>query len=383
MKIMVVDDTIVFRKIISDALLEIPDVEVVGKAGNGKMALMRIKDLQPDIITLDIEMPEMNGIEVLEVIRREKIDVGVIVLSAFTVKGGDMTVKALQLGAFDFITKPDGGTASENKAAIKNTLLPIISAWDQKNKHKNIQKNKQTVESTAVQKVIPEKKSVFGTKPAAYTPSSLADLGTFIHKIPFVKNPEIVVIGVSTGGPAALGEMLPKISANIGVPVLIVQHMPPLFTQSLAKSLNKKCQINVKEAEEGETLVSGTAYIAPGGKQMKISATADGNDHLIRITDDPPENNCKPSVDYMFRSVVSFFPGKITAVIMTGMGSDGVVGLRLIKRHGGISIAQDENSCVVYGMPMEAVKAGAADLVLPLDMIPDAIEKIVQKRMVL
>jgi two-component system chemotaxis response regulator CheB len=152
-----------------------------------------------------------------------------------------------------------------------------------------------------------------------------------------------------------------------------------LFTQSLAKSLNNKCQIRVKEAEEGEKLVPGTAYLAQGGKQMKISATADGNDHLIRITDDPPENNCKPSVDYMFRSVVSYFPGRITAVVMTGMGNDGTTGMRLIKRHGGISMAQDEKSCVVYGMPMEVIKAGAADLVLPLGMISDAIEKSVQR----
>ncbi len=378
MRVLVVDDTIVFRKIISDALEEIPDVEVVGKAGNGKTALMRIKDLRPDIITLDIEMPEMNGIEVLEVIKKEKIDVGVIVLSAVTVKGGDMTVKALQLGAFDFITKPESGTVAENRIAIIDMLTPIISGWNQKNKQKIKQEKSHTVKPVSSQSVISGNRPVHGAKAAAYTPSSLVDLGTYIHKIPFLKKPEIVVIGVSTGGPAALGDMLPKISADIGVPILIVQHMPPLFTQSLAKSLNNKCQINVKEAQEGEKLVPGTAYIAPGGKQMKISPTAAGTNHIIRITDDPPENNCKPAVDYMFRSVVSHFPGKITAVVMTGMGSDGTIGMRLIKRHGGINIAQDESSCVVYGMPMEVVKAGAADLVLPLDMIAPAIEKTLQ-----
>ncbi|MCD6396673.1 MAG: chemotaxis response regulator protein-glutamate methylesterase [Spirochaetaceae bacterium] len=378
MRVIVVDDTIVFRKIISDALEEIPGVEVVGKAGNGKMALVRIKDLHPDIITLDIEMPEMNGIEVLEVIKKEKLDVGVIVLSAVTVKGGDMTVKALQLGAFDFITKPESGTVAENRIAIIDMLTPIISGWNQKNKQKIKQEESHTVKPVSSQNVISGNRPVYGAKAAAYTPSSLVDLGTYIHKIPFLKKPEIVVIGVSTGGPAALGDMLPKISADIGVPILIVQHMPPLFTQSLAKSLNNKCQINVKEAQEGEKLVPGTAYIAPGGKQMKISPTAAGNNHIIRITDDPPENNCKPAVDYMFRSVVSHFPGKITAVVMTGMGSDGTIGMRLIKRHSGINIVQDESSCVVYGMPMEVVKAGAADLVLPLDMIAPAIEKTLQ-----
>ncbi len=379
MRVMIVDDTIVFRKIIGDALEEIPGVEVVGKAGNGKIALMRIKELQPDIITLDIEMPVMNGIEVLEVIKREKIDVGVVVVSAVTVKGGDMTIKALQLGAFDFITKPDSGTAAENRIAIIEMLSPIISAWDQKNKQIDTPKDKQKTEQIPVKTGIPGMKPVVKGKSAAYTPTSSVDLGTYIHNIPFLKKPEIVVIGVSTGGPAALGQMLPKISAGIGVPILIVQHMPPLFTNSLAKSLNARCQISVKEAEEGEKLVPGTAYIAPGGKQMKISASASGNDHLIRITDDPPENNCKPAVDYMFRSVASYFPGKTTAVIMTGMGSDGTVGTRLIKRHGGVSIAQDEESCVVFGMPMEVVKAGAVDLVVPLDMIADSIEKSVQR----
>lgn len=379
MKVLVVDDTIVFRKIISDALEEIPDVEVIGKAGNGKMALLRIKELQPDIITLDIEMPEMNGIEVLEVIKREKIEVGVIVLSAVTVKGGDMTIKALQLGAFDFITKPDSGTVAENRSAIVNMLAPIINVWNQKNEQKNNYKDTPSAAVVTTQGGLTKNKHVLKAKTAAYTPTSIVDLESYIYKIPFLKKPEIVVIGVSTGGPSALGEMLPKISSKIGVPILIVQHMPPLFTQSLARSLNKKCQIDVKEAEDGERLVPGTAYIAPGGNQMKISATADGISHLIRITDDPPENNCKPAVDYMFRSVVSYFPGKITAVVMTGMGSDGTIGMRLIKRHGGISIAQNEESCVVYGMPMEVVKAGAIDLVLPLDMISDAIEKSVRR----
>jgi two-component system, chemotaxis family, protein-glutamate methylesterase/glutaminase len=374
MRVLVVDDTIVFRKIIADALLEIPNVEVIGKAGNGKTALMRIKDLKPDIITLDIEMPEMNGIEVLEAIKEQKINIGVIVLSAFTVKGGEMTIKALQLGAFDFITKPESGTPAENRASIRDTLAPIIDAWKQKNKLDIKQFGRREVESVPVKTVTPVVKTAIGGGPTVYTPTSLAELEKYIHKIPFLKKPEIVVIGISTGGPAALGEMLPIISGDIAVPILIVQHMPPLFTKSLAKSLNIKCQINVKEAEEGERLIPGTAYIAPGGKQMKISTNATGDGHTIKITDDPPENNCKPSVDYMFRSVALNFPGKVTAVVMTGMGNDGATGMRLIKRHSGISIAQDEKSCVVYGMPMEVIKAGAADLVLPLGMIAAAIE---------
>ena len=364
MRILVVDDTILFRKIISDSLLEIPGVEIVGSASNGKIALQKIEELKPDIITLDIEMPIMNGIEVLEVIKKERINVGVIVLSALTVRGGDLTIKALNLGAFDFITKPDSGTVAENRIAIVEMLAPIISAWKQKNSNIGSFAKK----SDSLNKKTTVTKPPSDGKSAGFSASSAFEIGSFLNKMTNIKKPEIVVIGVSTGGPAALGKMLPMIPANIGVPVLIVQHMPPLFTHSLAKSLDSKCKINVKEAEEGDKLTPGTAYIAPGGKQMKISASAAGTDHIIR----------KPAVDYTFRSVSSLFPGKITAVVMTGMGNDGTVGMRLIKRHGGVSITQDQKSCVVYGMPMEVVKAGVSDLIVPLDLISSAIEKSVK-----
>lgn len=374
MKILVVDDTLVFRKIISDSLLEIPGVEIVGSASNGKVALEKIKELKPDIITLDIEMPVMNGIEVLEVIKKEKLKTGVIVLSAVTVKGGDLTIKALQLGAFDFITKPDSGTVAENRIAIVEMLTPIISAWEQKT---NIISTR-AVKDVSLNKNKIETKSDSSSSTKGFFASSAFEIGSFLKNLNNIKKPEIVVIGISTGGPAALGKMLPMISGDIGVPILIVQHMPPLFTKSLANSLNTKCKINVKEAEDGETINSGTAYIAPGGKQMKISASATEKEHIIRITDDPPENNCKPAVDYLFRSVSALLPGKITAVVMTGMGNDGTTGMRLIKRHGGVSITQDQDSCVVYGMPMEVVKAGVSDLIVPLNMISSAIEKSVK-----
>ncbi|RKX84129.1 MAG: hypothetical protein DRP58_07690, partial [Spirochaetes bacterium] len=194
MRVLVVDDTIVFRKIISDSLLEIPGVEIVGSASNGKLALQKIEELKPDIITLDIEMPIMNGIEVLEVIKKESINVGVIVLSALTVKGGDMTIKALNLGAFDFITKPDSGTVAENRIAIVEMLAPIISAWEQKTKPINSKKNNQITSSVSSKSVISEKEPLLKSETASYSPSSLADLRTYIHKIPFLKKPEIVVI---------------------------------------------------------------------------------------------------------------------------------------------------------------------------------------------
>ena len=178
----------------------------------------------------------------------------------------------------------------------------------------------------------------------------------------------MVLIGVSTGGPNALARMLPMLPADLGVPVLIVQHMPPLFTASLAESLSGKCALRVREASHGETVEPNVVYIAPGGRQMRIAAGPERSKQ-VQLTDDPPENNCRPAVDYLFRSVANNFPGRAVAAILTGMGSDGAIGLRLLKRHGCFVVAQDEASCVVYGMPKAAVDAGVVDQVLPLDAI--------------
>jgi len=196
-------------------------------------------------------------------------------------------------------------------------------------------------------------------------------------RIPLQK-PELLLIGVSTGGPAALAQLLPSLPANLSVPVIIVQHMPAMFTKALAVSLGIKCRLKVCEASNGDMIEAGTIYIAPGGKQMKFGTSATGQKKLI-ITEDPPENNCRPSVDYLFRSAASNFPGKSCAVILTGMGSDGTLGLRLLKRHGCFVIAQDEPSCVVYGMPRSAVEAGVADVILPLNEIASKILNFVQK----
>ena len=169
--------------------------------------------------------------------------------------------------------------------------------------------------------------------------------------------------------------MLPRLPGNIGVPVVIVQHMPPVFTASLAASLNKKCALKVKEAEDGEILKDNVVYIAPGGKQMKLAAKADGLNRMIKITNDPPENSCKPAVDYLFRSVADYYVGRTTAVIMTGMGSDGTKGLEVLKRKGALVIAQNEASCIVYGMPKAPIEAGLADVIAPLNKIADEIVK--------
>jgi two-component system chemotaxis response regulator CheB len=360
LRILVVDDTVVYRKIVSEILNELPNIEVVGAAHNGKIAMSKIASLKPDLITLDVEMPEMNGIEVLECMKTQAPEVGAIMVSTLTQKGGDMTMKALELGAFDFIPKPQDGKMEDNRIEIKNALVPILKAFNRRTEIRSILKGKLSPDQVddsnkykiPAPRVIPKK-----TVPSMVKASKS----------------EIIGIGVSTGGPSALAQIMPKIPAKMGVPIMIVQHMPPLFTKSLAASLNSKCLLDVHEAQDGETIRPDTIYIAPGGKQMKIVAGADGLNRIIRITNDPPENSCKPSVDYLFRSMAYHYVGRATGVIMTGMGSDGTLGLKLMKRNGSTIIAQNESSCVVYGMPKIPIESGIADVIAPLDEIVDEI----------
>jgi two-component system chemotaxis response regulator CheB len=369
LKVLVVDDTIVYRKIVTDILAEIPEVEVVGAAGNGKVALSRIKALKPDLLTLDIEMPEMNGLEVLQAIRNERLAVGAIVLSSLTVKGGELTIKALELGAFDFITKPEGTTQDANRADIRRALEPLIRAYAHRREISTILKGKGPAPPPAG----------FKTATAVKAPVAAESIAARMGKIAAQPKAEVVGIGISTGGPNALVEVLPKLPADINVPVFLVQHMPPKFTQSLAQSLNSKCTLTVKEAEDGEYVQNNVVYIAPGGKQMKVTLGVDATKKIVRITDDPPENNCKPSVDYLFRSLAHHYLGRATGVIMTGMGNDGTLGLKLMKRSGALVIAQDEATSVVFGMPKEAIDAGVVDVVVPLDGIPSAIVRTIKR----
>ena len=360
LKVLIVDDTIVYRKIVNDVLSDLPDVEVVGSAHNGKAAITKITSLKPDLLTLDIEMPEMNGLEVLEYIKDKGLDVGAVMLSTLTHEGGEMTMKALDLGAFDFILKPQEGNMAENTEALKKTIVPILKAFTRRNEIKHLLKgkihlrkdNKEDKRLSESDQVVQRMHAVTGR---------------------LRQKSEIVAIGISTGGPKALAEMMPSLPSNLGVPILIVQHMPPMFTMSLAKSLNNKCSFEVREAKDGEPVLSNVAFIAPGGKQMKIMAGADGKSRVIRITDDPSENNCKPSADYLFRSIAHHYVGRATGVIMTGMGSDGFLGLELMKKNGSTIIAQNGETSVVYGMPKGPIDAGIVDIIAPLDLITSEI----------
>ena len=356
LRVLIVDDTIVYRKIVTDILSNLPDVEVVGSAHNGKAAITKITSLKPDLLTLDIEMPEINGLEVLEYIKDKGLDVGAVMLSTLTHEGGEMTMKALELGAFDFILKPQEGSMAENTEALKKTIIPILKAFARRNEIKHLLKGK------------------ISTKEGSQEDKRFSESNQVVRRMHGVSSrirqkSEIVAIGISTGGPKALAQMMPSLPSSLDVPILIVQHMPPMFTMSLAKSLDSKCSFEVREAKDGEPVVSNVALIAPGGKQMKIMAGGDGRSRVIRITDDPSENNCKPSVDYLFRSVAHHYVGRATGVIMTGMGSDGLLGLQLMKKNGSTIIAQNGETSVVYGMPKGPIDAGIVDIIAPLDMI--------------
>lgn len=371
LRVLVVDDTIVYRKAVSDIIEEIPGVELVGVAHNGKIAMAKIKSLKPDILTLDIEMPQMNGIEVLVELKKHYPDVGAIMLSTLTDEGSHMTMKALDLGAFDFILKPQATSQIEGKKEIRAALEPVLKAFkNSKNRSGHFGKNTSLSRSGPHQNTRP-------TRPVTHS-RPLRPLGSNRPAVSRGRS-EIVTIGISTGGPNALNQMMPKLPGNLGVPILIVQHMPPVFTKSLASSLNKKCAITVKEAENGENILPNVAYIAPGGKQMKLVAGTDGQHRRIKITDDPPENSCKPSVDYLFRSVGDYYVGRTTAVIMTGMGSDGTKGLAILKNKSAYIIGQDEATSVVYGMPKAPAELGYLDTALPLHKIADEIVKSVKK----
>jgi two-component system, chemotaxis family, protein-glutamate methylesterase/glutaminase len=367
LRVLVADDSAVFRRALADALAAISDVEVVGVAGNGKIAVQKVVELKPDVLTLDMEMPEMDGLAVLDALKQSGSPTSVVVISSVTQRGGRLTMQALEKGAFDFITKPQTKSVEESKTALQRELAPRLRALAHRRQIRNILRpGSQGAGAPIV--------AATASAPAESVRSSRENVVR-----PPAARPDVVLIGVSTGGPGALARVLPLLPKDIGVPIIVVQHMPPVFTQSLAESLGSKCNLRVREAGDGDRLEPGVVLIAPGGKQTRLVSTTDAVAR-VQITDDPPENNCKPAVDYLFRSAATVLPGRTLAVILTGMGNDGTLGLRQLKRQGCFSIAQDEATSVVYGMPKSAIEAGLVDVVLPIDSIAGKILATVRGR---
>jgi two-component system chemotaxis response regulator CheB len=339
-RVMVVDDSVVIRRMITRVLEEDPEIEVVGTAANGVFALHKMDELMPDILTLDIEMPEMDGLETLLHLRKNYPRVRVIMFSTLTERGASATIDSLLRGANEYVTKPSNtGQVEESISRLRNVLLPKLKQFYGGGRVK------------AVDAPHPLRER------ALPAPEAMARVRPF----------RAVAIGVSTGGPTALTEVLPTFPADFALPILIVQHMPPLFTQFLAERLNMRSRIRVVEAQHGMTLERGTAYIAPGDYHMRF----EGREGQVRIALDQgaPENSCRPAVDAMLRSAAEVFQGGVLAAILTGMGHDGRRGAESIKSRGGYVIAQDSESSVVWGMPGAVVEAGLADRVVGLNAV--------------
>ena len=352
-KVLVVDDSAFMRKAISLILEDDPEIEVVGTCRDGSEGFEAAKRLSPDIITLDIEMPRMDGLTALKLIMKE-CPTSVIMLSSLTTQGAEVTIKALELGAVDFLPKGQS-YVNLNIVKIKAELI---------NKVKTIVKHKRLRERLSRLQKLQAKNG--GEKHTYRTQSRLPQ-----------NDYKAIALGISTGGPMALQRVIPKISEDINLPIFLVQHMPPKFTKSLADRLNSMSQITVKEAEDYEIVKPGVAYLAPGGYHMTLDKNASGN-ILIKISDLPINTLHRPSVDVMISSVIKIYGRHTLGVIMTGMGRDGSLAIKELKNIGGYCIAQSEESCVVYGMPKAIVDAGMADVIAPLDNISQLINSTKQ-----
>jgi two-component system chemotaxis response regulator CheB len=354
LRVLVVDDTAFYRKIVADALRAIPEVEVVGTAVNGRAALEKYAELRPDLLTLDLEMPEFDGLEVLTRLETDAAPPGVIMLSAHTSTGAAATTKALGLGAFDFVLKPAGPDPEANARRLAEQLRNMVEAFAAA--HAPVPR-----QADRAARILRSRAGDARQEPI--TSDGPAGSDDALPAVPV----EAVVIGISTGGPDALSKLIPRLPADLPVPVLVVQHMPPIFTRSLADDLDARSALRVVEAVDGQAAEAGLVLIAPGGKQMRLAR--EDERLVVRITDDPPENSCRPAVDYLFRSAARHLGPAVLALIMTGMGSDGTAGIRDLKKRGAFVVAQDRASCVVFGMPAQPIREGLADVVAPLSEI--------------
>lgn len=338
-RVLVVDDSVVVRKLLSEALTSVPELELAGTASNGAIALAKIPQLNPDVITLDIEMPGLNGIETLKEIRRLYPGLPVIMFSTLTEQGAAVTLEALSLGASDYMTKPTNSPSlASAMGQIRRELTEKVLSLSGRGRgqHPRVVERARQRKSTTSQV-------------------------------------EILAIGTSTGGPKALAELIPRLPSSFPVPVVVVQHMPPLFTRLLAERLDSQSQVRVNEGESGCALEPGHVWIAPGNHHMTV--TRKGTRSVLDLNQGAPENSCRPAVDVLFRSVAHVYGPNALAVVMTGMGADGARGAAEIHEAGGEVFVQDEATSVVWGMPGAVASAGLADKICPLQKISDEVTR--------
>jgi two-component system chemotaxis response regulator CheB len=337
-RILIVDDSTVIRRLLTEALCSDPAIEVAGTAANGRIALAKIPQVNPDLVTLDVEMPELDGLATLREIRRSYPSLPVVMFSTLTDKGAVATLNALAAGASDYVTKPANiGSVTAGLQKVRDDLIPKIRA---------------------LCRLDPPQAT-----PAPATPARTSPPASNAPPAPV----EVIALGVSTGGPNALTHIFQKLPGDLPVPLLVVQHMPPVFTRYLAERLDAVSDLKVCEAAAGQTLHPGGAWLAPGDYHLAVVRTPHGV--VTQLHQGPPENSCRPAVDVLFRSVAQVYGPSALAVVLTGMGQDGLRGCQAIRQAGGQVLAQDQATSVVWGMPGAVAQAGLAQRLLPLDQI--------------
>ncbi|HEY7426521.1 MAG TPA: chemotaxis response regulator protein-glutamate methylesterase [Gemmataceae bacterium] len=365
-RVLIVDDAVVFRRAVANELSSDPALEVVGTAANGRIALARMAQVSPEVVVLDVEMPEMDGLATLAELRKTYPRLPVIMFSSLTERGAEATLDALALGATDYFTKPaEVGGLDASLKVIREQLIPKIKALGARARGQTaIQGGPCPVDSSTTN---------IGERRGLSPPGQARRLAS-------PEPIEVVAIGSSTGGPNALAEVFRRLPADFPVPIVIVQHMPPMFTRLLAERLSAEFSLRVQEGASGSVLEPGHAWIAPGDYHMIV--VREGTQVRTRLHQGPQENSCRPAVDVLLRSVAQTFGPHSLSVILTGMGQDGLRGCEAIREAGGQVLAQDEVTSVVWGMPGCVARAGLADRVLPLSLIGDEVLRRVQQHRV-
>jgi two-component system, chemotaxis family, protein-glutamate methylesterase/glutaminase len=352
-RVMIVDDVAIVRRLVADALAVDPELQVVGMAANGREALAKIPSLAPDLIVLDYEMPEMDGLETLRELKRTGSRARVVLFSTYTRHGAKATLDALWLGADDYATKVSASDLVAASRCVQTELIPKIKALCSE----DAPAPPVAAPTAAAEPIVPA-----GPPPVVRAREALTGKAPARSTTP--GRAEIIAVGASTGGPRALATLLERLPRDLAAPIVIVQHMPPLFTRSLAERLDGGTPLRCAEGEDGAVLEPGTVWIAPGNWHMTVAR--EGSAAVLRLTGEPPENSCRPAADPLFRSVADVYGAGALAVVLTGMGQDGLRGAERIKQRGGGVLVQDEASSVVWGMPGAVAKAGLADRVLPV-----------------
>ncbi|MGN0740223.1 MAG: chemotaxis response regulator protein-glutamate methylesterase [Treponema sp.] len=399
--VLVCDDSALMRNLISRIVENTQGLSVCAKAMNGEIALEKIDEAKPDVIVLDIEMPVMNGIEFLRERKKRKMDIPVIILSSIATEGASVTMEALELGASDFLTKPNGSVTAD-LSSVADRLVELLSSYGfayaimhgkdvyepdffirqiklREAERFVLEQKKEKIEAIQEQniekvtdKIVPAAKKIEWNPPEKKTPAVIKPLrdGGRI---------EVIAIGISTGGPNALREVFKMIDPHLKQPILVVQHMPAGFTKEFASSLNKICPLEVQEASDGQLIKGGNIYIAPGNFHILVEKRAGGN--VIRLSQEAQRNGHRPSADVLFESIANVYKNNALGVIMTGMGRDGASELAQMRTQGAWTLGQDEGSSIVYGMPRVAYELGAVQKQVPLKMMADEISALAREHL--